>query len=190
MLDASSFQETLRPRASSSGLRGTFKDLSREIRFSLDLQPRCIPAFRRFFLFSLSSSPSPSLSLSHLFLLAIPHRAYPPRFPSAYQRLAVLLILGNIPSVLSPGYFSPGVRSHCRVRTPWGPRIGPLSPELSVNAPFASSFPSAPPNGSGEGINSRGNYPLALDDDGTKRTFCLTRRGSARMTFGPHSFCS
>lgn len=47
---------------------------------------------------------------------------------------------GNISSVLSPGYFSLGVRSYCRVRIPWGPRIGPLSPELSVNAPFVSSF--------------------------------------------------
>lgn len=39
---------------------------------------------------------------------------------------------------LSPGYFSLGLRSHCHVRIPWGPRIGPLS--LSVNASFASSF--------------------------------------------------
>lgn len=51
-----------------------------------------------------------------------------------------LLASGNILSVLSPGYFSLGVRSYCRVRIPWGPRIGPLSPELSVNAPFVSSF--------------------------------------------------
>lgn len=115
-----------------AGLRGTFKDLSREIRFSPDLQPRCIPAFRRF---SPLPPPSPLLAPTASpgnprFHLSVPFGVSTPRRFSSE----------NIPSVLSPGYFSPGVRSHCHVRTPWGPRIGPLSSELSVNAPFVSSF--------------------------------------------------
>lgn len=127
-----------RPRAHSvrcfgsrlpAGLRGTFKDLSREIRFSPDLQPRCIPAFRRFFPpspppLSPPAIPIPPTPVSIPFGVSTPRRSR--------RRISL--------SVLSPGYFSPGVRSHCRVRIPRGPRIGPLSPELSVNAPFASSF--------------------------------------------------
>lgn len=113
-----------------AGLWGTFKDLSREIRFSPDLQPRCIPAFRRFFPSPLHGNPQRLRSSSPV---SAPFGVSTPRRSSSE----------NIPSALSPGYFSPRVRSHCRVRTPWGPRIGPLSPELSVNAPFVSSFPRA-----------------------------------------------
>lgn len=88
---------------------------------------------------SLVASPlSADSSLPPLFLFS------PPAIPPAHTRLDSLRRINasseNIPSVLSLGYFSPGVRSHCRVRIPWGPRIGPLSSELSVNAPFASSF--------------------------------------------------
>ena len=49
-------------------LRGTFKDLSREIRFSPDLQPRCIPFLHGFL------PPSSTL-------LSLPTHSFPANFP-------------------------------------------------------------------------------------------------------------
>lgn len=62
-------------------LRGTFKDLSREIRFSPDLQPRCIPFLHGFL------PPSSTLLPAHPFLRS------------------------EFPSLPSPEYFSSSVCS-------------------------------------------------------------------------------
>lgn len=106
-------------------LQGTFKDLSREIRFSPDLQPRCIPVL-------------------HGFLPLCPPPPFLARPPSLSHTSSSHSMTENSPS-FSPEYFSSNVRSHCRARTPWGPRIGPLSRELSVNVPFAFPFSAMQP---------------------------------------------
>lgn len=135
-------------------LQGTFKDLSREIRFSPDLQPRCIPVLRGF----LPLRPTCPFSSVLLRFLTLS-----PPIPS--QR---------IPPSLSPEYFLSSVRSYCRAGTPWGPRIGPLLPELSVNVPFA--FPPAFPGQASK--KSRKELILGKLSSRwtprTKRTFCLT----------------
>lgn len=73
-------------------LRGTFKDLSREIRFSPDLQPRCIPFLHGF----------------------LP--------PSSIPLLPAHSFAANSPSLPSPEYFSSSVCSTRGrgVGAPWG----------------------------------------------------------------------
>lgn len=143
MLDESSFREMPLGSRLPAGLRGTFKDLSREIRFSPDLQPRCIPAFRRF------STPHPT---------PLPRSPRPSFYPrrSSYPPTPVSIPFGVSTPRRSPrrgisrlslarGTFRRELASIVASRYHRDPRIGPLSPELSVNALFAASFLRLPP---------------------------------------------
>lgn len=125
MLDASSFREMPRTRTFQPSfgvhLRICLGKLDSRLTCSLVASP-----------FSTDSSPSP----------VTPSLGQSPVRPDSLRRITTFSLRRRIsrPS-LAPGTFrrefAPIV---ARQDTSWGPRIGPLSSELSVNAPFVSSF--------------------------------------------------